>query len=880
MFGMFEDSRERLWLQQYRNTIGYLHNGKVYNQQNDSLLKKIKLSSRVQGIEEDQEGNIVLCDNESVFMIKGGNKSVFRIASPANKKLYFVNMYLDSNKRIVVCSKNDLYIINHLELQHLKQLTLPNEKLGSNDMILHANYRAQRLYGKITIYLKDTVISIPMSRGLFTIKFSPASDSLLSINTTDGALLFNLNTRSFMKILPGVRVTNVYMDREQNLWIGTRGRGIYKLSSRYIVNDKINVGQNDIFYLTKERNNIIVGSDNGGIYQYHENKFADKNASIRSDLAMRKIFYYENEGKNTSFLVHSMGLARYDGKQMRDYRSLTMLKQGTPSDPDHILVAVDSGVYRIRKKDFTITDTIWERKSLSFLNWNDTIWIGTPGGLFVLKKMNTRYAVIDSLILSSIIAFIKRSSDGLIWVATYEDGLYCVRGTKVFRHFTDTSGLPSNNGRSLFIKESDVWEGTDKGVVKITSQGTAFTVKRYSTFDGLPSNIVNSIYVDDSMVYIGTPEGLCHFDESKIETTSICNLVLTAVSIGGVPVELSEKYELSRNRQLNIAYSGISFRSEQEMSYQYRIIGEDNSWRFTNMNSLEFTSLPFGDYVLQIVAKNKFGKESSPLLINFFVTRPFYLRTWFLIFAGIMLISTILFVYNRQMGKVKQKQVDKLKQEIKLLELEQMALRAQMNPHFIFNCINVMQQLVADNDQGNAEKFLLSFSNLVRQTLDNATEVYIPLSEEIKFLTSYFELERIRLEDRFSYEINTGNIADEETTSIPNMVIQPFVENAIKHGIRYKKNGEGFIKVDFYRDNGLLRCTVTDNGIGRERAEQIRKNLGNGHIPKGISITAKRIESLNALSGGKISVTIEDEKNTDGDAAGTKVIIEIKQKLP
>jgi LytS/YehU family sensor histidine kinase len=189
-----------------------------------------------------------------------------------------------------------------------------------------------------------------------------------------------------------------------------------------------------------------------------------------------------------------------------------------------------------------------------------------------------------------------------------------------------------------------------------------------------------------------------------------------------------------------------------------------------------------------------------------------------------------------------------------------------------------MQQLVVEKDQRNAEKFLSSFSNLVRQTLENATELYIPINEEIKFLTSYFELERIRLEDRFSYVINTGNIQDNDKIAVPNMVIQPFIENAIKHGIRYKKDGPGFVKVDFYRDRDLLCCTVEDNGIGRKKAEQIRKELGVSHISRGISITSKRIESLNALTGGKISVIIQDLTNNNDDAMGTKVIIEFLQQ--
>jgi LytS/YehU family sensor histidine kinase len=235
-------------------------------------------------------------------------------------------------------------------------------------------------------------------------------------------------------------------------------------------------------------------------------------------------------------------------------------------------------------------------------------------------------------------------------------------------------------------------------------------------------------------------------------------------------------------------------------------------------------------------------------------------------------LALILFAYNRRVVAARRRQVQKLQQQVKIIKLEQMALRAQMNPHFIFNCINVIQQLVIEKDISNTNKFITSFSELVRQTLDNAPELYIRLSEEIKFLTNYFELERIRLEDRFSYKIDISGLKYPDQWMVPNMVIQPFVENAIRHGLRYKKNGIGSIEVRFEQREALLYCTITDNGIGREKAMQMRKESGILHEPRGMDITMKRVESLNALTSGMVSVSIEDLEEGN-HAAGTRVTI-------
>jgi ligand-binding sensor domain-containing protein len=871
VFGMFQDSKDRLWLQQYKNTISYMYKGKIYNQENDTLLKKIKLTNRLQGIAEDGEGNIALCDNETIYIILNGSQTIKTINSIDGKPINSIGLYADYDKKLVVTTGHALYKIENYHLKLIKTLTGVDSPIGPTNIIWQPRYVMTGYYD--SVFLKDTSIYIrPPNHHI--IKYSPLSDSVFSINTEDGAFLFNINNYRFVKVLPGIKVTNTFIDRERNLWIGTMSKGLYKIGSQAIINKKINDNQNDIFYITKEQDKIVVGNNNSEVYEYNKNGFVNKKVPFGIGSYLSKIFYHEKITGHTYFLAHAMGLLNYENGIIKNSLPSIMLKQVNYLDKDNVLMSAHSGVYIVRKNDCKIIDTIWRRRSLCSFKTSDSILVGTTYGLFVLAKSGEKYLIADSLLPSSIVCDIKKSADNLLWICTSENGLYCIKDGKILKHFADTSGLSGNNGRSLYIDGNNVWLGTDKGLVKITRKGNGFHLQKYSTSDGLPSDLINAIYVDGHIIYLGTPEGLCYFDETMIETRSICNLVLTGVRIDNRPVDLSDRYYLRKNQQLAIEFSGISFRSEQEMTYRYRINGVDNNWRNTKLSSLEFPSLPYGDYALEIVAINKFEKESLPLIINFHIKRPFYRTAWFIVLAVFLAVLVILFLYNRRLNLVKQKQMRKIQQEVKIMELEQMALRAQMNPHFIFNCLSVMQQLVAENDTRNAQKFITSFSNLVRQTLNNAAELFIPLEEEIKFLTNYFELERIRLEDRFSYSINISGNKTTNELSIPNMVIQPFVENAIRHGIRYKQNGKGFIEVSFEARDTLLRCTVTDNGIGREKAAQMRREAGVLHVSKGMDITFKRIESLKALTGMNISIVVEDLRDEKLDPSGTKAIIE------
>ena len=208
-----------------------------------------------------------------------------------------------------------------------------------------------------------------------------------------------------------------------------------------------------------------------------------------------------------------------------------------------------------------------------------------------------------------------------------------------------------------------------------------------------------------------------------------------------------------------------------------------------------------------------------------------------------------------------------------MMELEQMALRSQMNPHFIFNSLNSIQQYVIDKDISGANKYITSFSRLIRQTLDNSSREKISIKDEISYLSNYLELEKTRMENMFDYSIVCNPALPANDIFIPPMLLQPYIENSIRHGVRYRNDNEGKININIDIDGVNLICTITDNGIGRRQSQLYKGSRIIEYQSRGMSLTEERIKLINAFNTRNINIVIEDLEDSQQLSAGTKVII-------
>jgi LytS/YehU family sensor histidine kinase len=244
----------------------------------------------------------------------------------------------------------------------------------------------------------------------------------------------------------------------------------------------------------------------------------------------------------------------------------------------------------------------------------------------------------------------------------------------------------------------------------------------------------------------------------------------------------------------------------------------------------------------------------------------FYLLFGFVVFAA----TISLFIFGR--FRLKQKHA-RTRLEKQKLETEKRLLRSQMNPHFIFNSMNSIQSYISGNDTFKAMTYLSKFAQLMRNILENSRQSLISLSEEINTLQLYIELEQIRFDNKFDFRLIVQQNLPVEIIYVPPMMIQPFVENAIKHGLQHKKEN-GLLQIEFSIHGKTVRCVVTDNGIGR-KISAVRKPENDGHHSLGIQVTKERFDAIKKQKGVDVNFEIIDLTDDSGDAAGTRVIINL-----
>ncbi|MBI9033290.1 MAG: histidine kinase, partial [Bacteroidales bacterium] len=695
-------------------------------------------------------------------------------------------------------------------------------------------------------------------------------EGLFQCNINDGLT-------NFKNYLAEYSVTSVVLDHQGSLWMTTLEEGVY-----YFPSDKIltytssGVYSNKVKHLVNYRGGIFGVTADGDLIDPVQDEVV-----IRIPAEYITCVEYK---ERTSALM-------FGGRYLFEYKddSISILGNNNPCydlttndvfmakcllfQNDTTWVGASGNLFRIENEmvkygSWCNDDFLIKVESLCPSNTGG-IWLGTPNGLWKYNDEKYLYYGDSSLLLSSRIKdFAVSALDSTIIIATSGSGLLLYKDSSISQISVD-NGLISNSVHKVIEKDSTIWIATNLGLNEIVFHNGDFlnySVFAYTVNDGLPDNKINDILIKDELIYVATDKGVSFFDFNKVkQNVALIPTYITGVEVMDRKVGINQEMKLAYNQNfISLSFLGVSFHDHHK--YRYRLIGLSEEWNSTYATYIKYASLSSGDYTFQVCSQNKSGEWSPPAVFEFTILKPFWNTISFKIFIVLIILIVFISILKYKTNIVKNE--NQLREDV--IILRQKALAKQVDPHFIYNSLNSIQSFILKNENIVAVKYLAKFSKLMRKVLHNSTESYVSIEEEIQAITLYLELERVRFDEKFDFQIKIDPKLHSEISFIPSFFIQPFVENAIWHGLmNLQRAGEVSVVIEKNEDD--VKIIIQDNGVGREKAQSIKKYKVKGHTSMGVDISMQRLELVNRLHHTNYQLIIEDLKSEKGIPMGTKV---------
>ncbi|MEI2750415.1 MAG: histidine kinase [Ferruginibacter sp.] len=898
---LFVDSKNRVWMIPFNNQVCYFSKGKIHNAANDSLLAKLRIHDNILHIFEDNNGNMFFAGSNSIIVQKKNDQVIYKDSVDGHYFfIYALGQDIKGNTLGFIAIDTISTKVHKIYIEADDIRIKPDESINIS---FKGNKVAHTIINKNYFFYTDRKSDFDFEKNLIidftdplkkndTIttpdrynSISSFGDSVLSLNTGKGALMYDLRSGKYSRTyLSNENISTTLIDHENNYWFTSLENGIYRLYSEGTTNVKLSTESNPvnaINFIANFNNKIIAGNEVGDIFTIDQLFPEIKRTIIHQDSLynrLRKITFYNNH----YYFLRDRTIHRCDAdfsnvvevannKLGLTYKDVEIDASGNFYLACHMMAIKMSQEGKLLEK-------LHQGRASAICIADGGVYIGTLDGLIFVNaqhqsiQLGKQFKVLKDRITQLLY------DNGVLWIGTGNSGIVGFKNNNVVTHITNKEGLTGNLVRRLYVFKDILWVGTDRGISKIQKNKNVYAViQQYTINDGLINNMINCMSFYKDILIIGTPVGLSILQEDLIQKNSSCKLQLLNIVSASSAVYPNDGDIVFKPGEKNIRFEfvAISYKAEGDIRYFYKLSGLDKDWSMTKENFLLYPSLPSGNYTLEIYAINKFGIKSDLLSLPFMIKERWYEKRWVI---ALMVMATIFFswlIVNARVARIKKIQQAKTETAERMAMLEQQALKAQMNPHFIFNCLNSIQQFVIEKDVEGANRFITGFASLIRQTLDNSGKSYITVAEEESFLHSYLDLEKSRFEDKFDYQITVAEAIRKDQVSLPPLLLQPYVENYIRHGIMHKKEGKGQINIRFELMDDYLVCQVEDNGIGRQKAAAYKQHNRVNHESKGTSLTGQRINLMNKKRQSDILLDITDIFDNDGNIAGTKVTVRV-----
>ena len=888
--------------------------GKVFKNIQDPTLPNMELSN----IMEDDQGRIFCKSfNNIIFKLEGDTLSTLKFI--ANDNGYTVSVL--RNNKIYSKGKGSI-IIYHTNIKKYDTLYIKNAKtlgyLPEYNFLVSGNhsvwgidlagsifsleesiykgkvyYSNNHFYSSVSMSLKDIFsfadqksISIPLY-GHSRLNYIVDKDSAIWFFTTEGLVYYHktIGLPTVERYFPEFNTNDMCIAPDGSMLVSTLDQGLI-----IIPNIKINALSGfkpNLCFTTNDNKHLLVGNSRGQVFQCNFKTKKVTTFPLKESFGSVKYMLY-NRLRN-KYIIGSNKLYDYDIKTLKSY---------SPALKDHcevdgnLLIGTSNGLFiskHIQSNhwvnnytktynqlgDFNNSSYFGNTPvfSIKYDDVHDIIYANTHDGILKISESDTAPILLpeSDFVLSDMAVY-----QGKILFATRNSGLMTWDGKKYLRAFPNL--IPFGIFLKLLIHKDELWIVSENKVYLLKNN----QVKIYDESLGIRVHPFKSLTVTDDKIYLCKDNEVLEINRNEFETQSkepifLLNYIRT--SRGKV---ITENINLGHTENIiDLDFSILSVLMGDNTHLAYTINQGQVIHLATSQRRFNLDQLNPNDYELKlyIVTDNIISKKPC-YSIRFTIAPPFYKSWWFISMLILLGIIASYLISQRNIRKWKE---ESLLKESKLLvekELDKSILssiKSQMNPHFIYNALNTIQSYIYSNEKGKASEYISQFSDLTRKILDFSHKEFISLHEELEAIELYLSLEKMRFEDSFDYHIKVNKSIDKEECKIPSMLIQPYIENAIKHGLLHRKMDRKLdIRVNI--EETILVIEIEDNGIGRKRSMELNATKNKKHISFAINANKKRLDILKSMYGD-IDYEIIDKLSPQGQALGTLIRIRLPYKF-